>query len=137
MWQIILRFGFLAAAILLLVLVGEYALFLKPRGTTWLVGGAAAALLGAGFWLGRILIARRSLQPAPPSEETISELGVSPREYEVLKLVADGLSNQEIADRLFISESTVKTHVSSLFTKLDAKRRTHAVRKARHIGLLR
>lgn len=161
MWQIILRFGFLAAAILLLVIVGEYALFLKPRAYSWIVGGSAAVLLAAGFWLGRQLVGRRSRdggppEPAapaadaallgaagppneaapPPPEERMSEFGVSPREYEVLQLVADGLSNQEIAERLYISESTVKSHVSSLLAKLEAKRRTHAVRRARHLGLI-
>lgn len=136
MWQTILQFGFLAAAILLLVAVGEYALFLKPRVSSWIVAGGALALLAVGMRLGHLVMHRRREAPGKPTDERLSEIGVSPREYEVLQLVAEGLSNQEIADRLYISESTVKSHVSSLLIKLDARRRTHAVRKARHLGLL-
>lgn len=136
MRQTILRFGFIAAAILLLLVVGEYSLFLKPRASAWIIAAAAVGLLAAGMWLGRYVLSIRESSPKKAPEQRISELGVSPREYEVLRLVADGLSNQEIAERLYISESTVKSHVSSLLTKLEAKRRTHAVRKARHLGLL-
>jgi DNA-binding NarL/FixJ family response regulator len=69
-------------------------------------------------------------------EEACKRLAITPREYEVLKLLANGHSNFEISQALFISESTVKTHVSNLMTKLDAKRRTQVVRKAQELGLL-
>ena len=148
MWQTIVRFGSLATVILLLVVVGEYALFLKPKAASWIAGGSALALLATGLWLGRMVFRRRDERarfdsPARPAsddapvEAIIEALGVSPREYEVLRLVADGLSNQQIANRLYISESTVKTHVSNLLVKLDAQRRTHAVRRARQAGLIR
>lgn len=61
----------------------------------------------------------------------IKTLGISEREYEILVEVANGLSNKQIAERLFVTESTVKTHVSNLFVKLDAKRRTQAIQKAK------
>lgn len=64
------------------------------------------------------------------------KLGLSNRESEVLQLMAEGLSNQEIAERLFLSLATVKTHSSNLFLKLDVKRRTQAVEKARQLGLI-
>ncbi len=64
------------------------------------------------------------------------KLGLSSRESEVLQLMAEGLSNQEIAERLFLSLATVKTHSSNLFVKLDVKRRTQAVEKARQLGLI-
>ena len=68
--------------------------------------------------------------------QKIEELGLSKREYEVLKEIANGLSNKQIADRLFVSESTVKTHVSNVLLKLDAKRRTQAIRVAKQMGIL-
>lgn len=64
-----------------------------------------------------------TLQTTLP-EETLKKLGITQREFEVLKLVAAGHSNQEISKELFISESTVKTHVSNVLVKLEAKRRT-------------
>ncbi|MCB0837618.1 MAG: response regulator transcription factor [Bacteroidetes bacterium] len=69
-------------------------------------------------------------------QEKINELGISKREYEVLEQISQGKSNQEIAETLFISENTVKTHVSSLLVKLDAKRRTQAVSHAKEMGIL-
>jgi DNA-binding CsgD family transcriptional regulator len=69
-------------------------------------------------------------------EKQKQQLALSNRELEVLQLMAEGLSNQEIADRLFLSVPTIKTHSSNLFLKLDAKRRTQAVEKARQLGLI-
>ncbi|MBL7956599.1 MAG: winged helix-turn-helix transcriptional regulator, partial [Flavobacteriales bacterium] len=71
-----------------------------------------------------------------PNKVAIAELGISARELEVLELMAKGCSNQEIADRLFISLPTVKSHSSSLFAKLDVRRRTQAVHKAKELGVL-
>jgi len=138
MRQVILRFGLLATVILLLLLVGEYALFLKPRAASWMLGAAAVGLLGTGLWLGKMIfrLGRADERTPVNAEKTVEEIGISPREYDVLLLVAEGLSNQEIANRLYISESTVKTHVSNLLSKLDARRRTHAVRRARQAGIL-
>jgi ATP/maltotriose-dependent transcriptional regulator MalT len=65
--------------------------------------------------------------PFRPDEERLSELKITPRELEILGLIAEGLSTHEIADKLFVSESTVKTHSSRVFDKLGAKRRTQAV----------
>ena len=66
----------------------------------------------------------------------LEELTISKREYEVLKAMASENSNKEIADSLFISESTVKTHVSNILIKLGSKRRTQAIRKAKEYGIL-
>ncbi len=63
-------------------------------------------------------------------------LGITPREIEVLRLMAEGLSNQEIADRMFVSLNTVKTHSSNVFSKLDVQRRTQAIQKAKDLGIL-
>ena len=66
----------------------------------------------------------------------IDQLDLSKRELEILGLLAEGLSNQEIAARLFVSLSTVKTHLQNLFQKLDVKRRTQAIEKAKRLGLI-
>ncbi len=68
-------------------------------------------------------------------EEFIQKTGISDRELDVLKLIVKGSSNQEIADQLFLSLSTVKTHISSIFLKLEVSRRTQAVQKAREWGI--
>ncbi|BAO75319.1 response regulator transcription factor [Winogradskyella sp. PG-2] len=68
--------------------------------------------------------------------QKIKELDISNREYEVLQKIAEGLSNKEIAESLFLSESTIKTHVSNLLVKLDAKRRTQAITKAKSFQIL-
>lgn len=70
------------------------------------------------------------------NEEVMNELGISKRELEVLQLMADGLSNQEIAERLFVSLNTIKTHSSKVFEKMEVKRRTQAVEKAKRLSLI-
>lgn len=70
------------------------------------------------------------------NEEVMNELGISKRELEVLQLMAEGLSNQEIAEKLFVSLNTIKTHTSKLFEKLEVKRRTQAVEKAKRLSLI-
>lgn len=74
----------------------------------------------------------------PPviNQKKIEELGLSKREYEVLCKVAEGLSNKEIAEELFVSESTIKTHVSNLLVKLNAKRRTQAIQIAKTLQII-
>lgn len=80
---------------------------------------------------------------APPAgvnfiinEKLLDKFGISARELEVLQLMAAGLSNQEIAAQLFVSLNTIKTHSSNLFLKMDVKRRTQAVDKARKLGII-
>jgi ATP/maltotriose-dependent transcriptional regulator MalT len=66
----------------------------------------------------------------------VDALGITPRELEILELIAEGLSTREIAEKLFVSENTVKTHAGRLFDKLSAKRRTQAVQLAKQAGLI-
>jgi two-component system, NarL family, response regulator LiaR len=70
------------------------------------------------------------------NEKELARLELSKRELEVLQLMAQGLSNQEIADRLYVSLSTIKTHTTNLFEKLDVKRRTQAIEKAKRLSLI-
>jgi DNA-binding CsgD family transcriptional regulator len=116
----------------------------------------AAVFAGVGVWLGRGLVRERVITrevavkvpvdvPVPSSaastpfvlnQAKADELELTRREIEVLKLMADGLSNREMAERLFISENTVKTHCSRVFDKLGAGRRTQAVQLARQWRLI-
>lgn len=70
------------------------------------------------------------------NEKEIEKLSISKRELEVLQLMAEGLSNQEIAERLFVSLNTIKTHSSKVLEKLDVKRRTQAVEKAKRLAII-
>jgi ATP/maltotriose-dependent transcriptional regulator MalT len=74
--------------------------------------------------------------PFVADEEKLRQLGLTPREHEILRLIAEGLSNREIGERAFIAENTVKTHSSRLFGKLGVSRRVQAVQKARELGLI-
>ena len=114
--------------------------------------GALVAVLFAGFgiWLGirltkprETIVVREVLGPANPAPDSfllnqgqIDALGITPRELEILSLIAEGLSNREIAERLFVSENTVKTHCSRAFDKLGARRRTQAVQMGKELGIL-
>jgi len=71
------------------------------------------------------------------NQSEFERLNISKRELEVLELMATGCSNNEIAEKLFLSPNTIKTHAANLFEKLDAKRRTQAVEKAKQLGLIR
>ena len=70
------------------------------------------------------------------NDDQLAKMGLSQRELEVLRLMAEGLSNQEIAGRLFLSPNTIKTHSSRLFEKLDVRRRTQAVDKAKRLQII-
>lgn len=92
-----------------------------------------------GLWAGKNMTGTNSAKQLDfePNKEAINYLGLSDRELEVLLLIAEGLSNKDIADRLYISTNTVKTHISNLFSKLDANRRTEAIKKARSLKIIR
>lgn len=106
-------------------------------------GGIVALLFTAlGIWAGGKLTKPKTVEVPVNghafefSEKNFEKLGLSKRELEVLELIALGLSNQEIADNLFVSINTVKTHSSNLFMKLDVKRRTEAIQKGRMLQLI-
>lgn len=139
----------LAGGVLIALLKLLELRFLAVESSFGLYGGLVALLFaGLGLWLGASLrrertevVVREVPVPAPAGpfvrdEERVAALGVTPRELEILELIASGLSNREIAGRLFVSENTVKTHASRLFDKLGAKRRTQAVRIGREGRLI-
>lgn len=141
MRPIALQFGILAAALLALVQLSKLSLFTQRMSTELWITVFALVFLWFGYFSHRWMH-RSDKSPVTPSgneqinNKNIDELNISKRELEVLVEIANGLSNQEIAHKFFISESTVKTHVSNLFSKLNAKRRTQAVRKAKTLGII-
>jgi two-component system, NarL family, response regulator LiaR len=150
----ILLYGAAGGLLIAVLKLTEYR-FLVVEHSVEIYGALVAALFaGLGIWLGQTLTRKKpaaiikevpaqapvqpSIQPPiqPPvqpmgpfvaDQTRVSQFGITPREMEILGLIATGLSNREIAGRLFVSENTVKTHSSRLFDKLGAKRRTQAV----------
>lgn len=141
--------GLLIAALRLI----EYR-FLLLEHSIEIYGGLIALLFAsAGIWLGLKMTKKKEVivekeriverevripasSPFEVNEERLRELAITRRELEILQLIAGGLSNREIGERLFVSENTVKTHSSRLLSKLDAKRRTQAVQRGKDLGLL-
>lgn len=114
----------------------EYQHTVRAFSTEIYIVLVAAAFTVLGIWLGRRLTRRRAPPEFEKNAKALDYLGVSDREYEVLTLLADGLSNREIAERLFVSPNTVKTHLMHLYGKLGVSRRTQALHKARELGLI-
>jgi len=143
----ILLYGLCGGLLILILKLTEYR-FLVVEHSVEIYAALIAVLFAAlGIWLGLtftrkkppIIIKEIPSPPAAPfipDEARLSQLGITPRELEILGLIAAGLSNREIADRLFVSENTVKTHSSRLFDKLGAKRRTQAVQLAKTSRLI-
>jgi DNA-binding NarL/FixJ family response regulator len=114
----------------------EFRFLVRTHATEAYVVLVAAAFMGLGIWLGAKLFRRAPGAPFAPNTQVRETLGISDRELEVLELFAAGRSNKEIARRLDVSPNTVKTHVTKLFGKLEVRRRTEAILRARELGML-
>jgi DNA-binding NarL/FixJ family response regulator len=138
MRQTILIFSAIAVSILILINLRKISMYSPEQNSEILTVVFALAFMLIGIVIYRYLFGtkKESAEPKFNPEEQLRRLGITQREYEVLRLVAEGYSNQEISDALFISESTVKTHVSNVLMKLDAKRRTQAVQRAKELKIL-
>jgi two-component system, NarL family, response regulator LiaR len=144
----VLLYGLIAGILIAALKWTEYR-FLVIEHSVEIYGGLIAATFAVlGIWLGLKLTGRQQRVvikevPAPagepflPDQRKREDLGITPRELEILELIAQGMSNREIAEKLFVSENTVKTHSSRVFDKLGAKRRTQAVQLGKEFGLLR
>ena len=139
MKQVIIRFGLMAVALFVLLQIGHYSLFRASPNTGWEISLFGLLFIAFGIYIARYLTQKKkgTFETSKSVDlKMIDKLGISSREYEVLILVKEGHSNQEIANKLFISESTVKTHVSNLLIKLDAKRRTQAISRAKELQII-
>jgi DNA-binding CsgD family transcriptional regulator len=143
----VLIYGLVGGTLITLLKWSEYR-FLVIEHSFEIYGGLIAATFAAlGIWLGfrltgkhRTIVVKEVAVPAGtpfvPDPKKREDLGITPRELEILELIAQGLSNREIAGKLFVSENTVKTHSSRVFDKLGARRRTQAVQLGKELGLL-
>jgi DNA-binding CsgD family transcriptional regulator len=140
-------YGLCGGLLIVALRLVEYR-FLVVEHSVEIYGGLIALLFaGLGIWLGLKLTRKKEVvvfrevavsaaAPFALDEGKLRELGVTRRELEILELIANGMSNREIAEKLFVSENTVKTHSSRLFDKLNAKRRTQAVQIGKELGLI-
>lgn len=145
MRKTVLLYGLLGGALILILQVVQYR-YLVLEHSLEIYGGILAVLFsGLGIWLGLKLTRVKTVEvirevPVPGpfvrNDARLTELGITPRELEILEALAAGHSTREISERLFVSENTVKTHTSRLFEKLDARRRTQAVQRAKEAGLI-
>jgi DNA-binding CsgD family transcriptional regulator len=139
-------YGLLGGVLIAALKLVEYR-FLVVEHSLEMYGGVIAALFAAlGICLGLKLtrptrvveevVVLRDAEPFVVDQARLRALGITPREHEILTLIAAGLSNREIAEKLSVSENTVKTHSARLFTKLNARRRTQAVQIAKDARLI-
>lgn len=141
MKRTIIIYGIAMAVLLALLKFVEYKYFVRDIPLEFYIGLVAVMFTTIGIWAGLRLTRPRGVEvevqaPFERDENVIKKLGISKREFEVLELIAEGLSNQDIADRLFVSTSTVKTHVSNVLAKLDAGRRTEAIARAKEMHII-
>ncbi len=143
----ILLFGISLAALLFFLRWMEFRFLMLHHSTEIYVGIIALIFTGLGIWLAlslakpkTVVVERLKVVEKSTSfirnEALIEQLGLSAREQEVLQLMAEGFSNNEIAEKMFVSLNTVKTHSSNLFSKLDVNRRTQAVDYAKKNRLI-
>ena len=142
-----LVYGVCGGVLIALLKYFEYR-FIIIEHSIEIYGGLVAVLfVGLGIWLGQKLTRKEEVvvvkevpvatnEPFVINEPRLKDLGITKRELEILDLIARGMSNREIAEKLFVSENTVKTHSSRLFDKLSAKRRTQAVQIGKEMGLI-
>lgn len=147
----VLIYGVVAGSCTALLQLIEYRWLVADHAFA-IYGGVVATLFATlGIWLG-LRLTRKRVEirevpvpvevrvPAPAAfvrdETRVTALGLTPRELEILALMAEGLSNREIAGRAFVSENTVKTHASRVLDKLGAARRTQAIQRARALRLV-
>ena len=145
----IIIYGISLAALLFLLKWLELRFIIFSHSFEIYIGFIAIIFTGLGIWLA-LKLSKPKIETVVVEKEVyvnrnedfvldtalVAKLELSKRELEILGLLAEGHSNQEIASKLFISLSTVKTHLQNLFEKLEVKRRTQAVEKARRLSLI-
>jgi two-component system, NarL family, response regulator LiaR len=148
--RLVILYGAALAGLLFLLKWLEFRFLIIDHSFEVYIGSIALIFTSLGIWLAvkltrpkiETVVVEKEVfvsppkQVGPPDEKKLQQLGISKREWEVLVLMSEGLSNQEIAGRLFVSLNTIKTHSSNLFEKLDVRRRTQAIEKGKRLGLL-
>jgi len=139
MRKIVLLYGVAMAVLIGILKFIEYRFFVREFSIEFYIGIVAIIFTVLGVWIGRQVASKKIVVINPDftlDEAKLQQLGISKREYEVLELISQGFSNREIAERLFVSAHTIKSHSSNLFSKLNVRRRTEAIRKAKELMLL-
>lgn len=135
--QSLLIYAVALAGLLFLLKWLELRLLIYRNAYEYYGGAIALVFLLVGIWVAtRVNRRAHQLRPIATDAEAGTRLGLTVREIEVLKLLASGYSNREIADKLFVTTNTIKSHNAKLFEKLEVNRRTQAVEKARQLGIL-
>lgn len=135
-WRTALLYALLLAGAAFLLEWLEYRYLVRKFSTEAYIVAIALIFSTIGVWVGNRLTTPRTSSTFEVNQQAIAQLGLSHRELEVLQLLADGQSNKEMARRLSLSPNTIKTHLANLYGKLDAKRRTQAVSKARALSII-
>lgn len=140
--QLIL-YGISMALLLFLIKWLELRFVIIDHALEVYIGAIAVIFTGLGIWLAMKIVKPKIVEreiylntPFTVNQKELELLNLSKRELEVLQLMADGLSNKEIADRLFVSLSTIKTHSNNLFDKMNVERRTKAIDKGKRLGII-
>ena len=136
MKKTILVFALLIFSLLLLFQISSYAMVSGNLKVEFVVAVIAVVFFFVGVYLNKKSLHKPIEISTKINHKKIEDLEISKREYEVLQSISEGLSNKEIAEKLFLSESTIKTHVSNLLVKLNAKRRTQALQIAKDLNIL-
>jgi len=136
MKRTILVFGLLILALLILFKISKLTYLSGDTSIEIIIAAIALVFFLIGIYINKKSLKKNIPVPKEVDYKKIKELNISNREYEVLCEIAKGLSNQEIANKLFLSESTIKTHVSNILVKLNAKRRTQAIQISKELQLL-
>lgn len=139
MKRTIFVYGAAMAGLIAVLKYVEYRFLVRDLSMEMYIGLVAVLFTGLGIWAGPRLTRPKVILVNPDfvlNEGALERLSISKREHEVLELMSKGHSNQEIADKLFVSVNTVKTHLSNLFLKLEVARRTQAIQKAKELRLI-
>jgi NarL family two-component system response regulator LiaR len=142
----ILLYGLCGGLLIVALKLVEYRFLVVEHSVEIYAAVVVALFAGLGIWLGLTVTRKQTVVvkevrvpaagPFVLNEARVQELGLTPRELEILGAIAGGMSNREIGEKLFVSENTVKTHSRRLFDKLGAKRRTQAVQIGKTSGLI-
>ncbi len=136
MKKTIFIFAALVIALLSLFQLSKYSVLTGSASIEIIIAIIAIIFFVIGVIINKRVLHKQKILSKEIDHKKIQELGLSRREHEVLCEIASGLSNKEIAEKLFVSESTIKTHVSNLLVKLDAKRRTQAIQIAKELRII-